>query len=227
MRRFLRRLALAAPMSIASAGLAGASEGEAEDGWWRPASYDALCGGECRATGFVGRFLDTNMTDVFLPIDPDFAPPWQWRMPADHIVSGALSRRLGSFGGVLDLEAEVGLGQRIGEPATEVWGALYARWTEFPWNDAVRTSIAISTGLNYASRVTPRERERSAGPEESELMHYLSPEITLAPASWERTDLVLRFHHRSGGGQIWGDGFLFNGASEGAQYLKIGIRRAF
>ena len=49
----------------------------------------------------------------------------------------------------------------------------------------------------------------------------------MAPPSWTRTDLVLRFHHRSGGGQIWGDGALFNGVSEGAQYLKLGIRQHF
>jgi hypothetical protein len=31
-----------------------------------------------------------------------------------------------------------------------VWLAFYARWKYFPWNDYVRTTVAASTGVNYA-----------------------------------------------------------------------------
>jgi len=59
------------------------------------------------------------------------------------------------------------------------------------------------------------------------LLHYLAPEITVADPAWESTDLFVRFHHRSGGSQIWGDSLLFNDVSGAAQYWVLGIRRRF
>lgn len=219
--RIVAALVLAAG---ALAGTAAAATGR----WVEPAPFDRLCAGECRVTLFAGQFLDTNMTDVFLPIDEGFRAPRDWRWREDYMISVALSRRLATIGGVFDIEAEFGLGQRFGEElVTEGWVALYGRWTAFPWNDVIRTSFAVSTGVNYASRVSRAELERSAFGTGNELLHYFSPEITFAHPDWRSTELVLRFHHRSGGGKIWGDIGLFGGVAEGAQYLKLGLRHGF
>lgn len=192
------------------------------------ADFSRACGGECRVTVFAGRFLDTNMTDVLLPFDEDFALPWDWRFRDAHMLSLAVSRRLATIGGVFDIEAEAGFGQRFGEEhAAEGWVALYGRWTRFPWNHRLRTTFAVSTGLDYASRVTRAELDRTAFGTGNRLLHYFSPEITVADPDWRRTELVLRFHHRSGGGKVWGDSLLFGGVAEGAQYLKIGLRHRF
>ncbi len=98
--------------------------------------------------------------------------------------------------------------------ATEVWGALYFRWHAFPWNDVVRTTAVISTGLNYASRIEERERRRDAwGHGGAHLLHYLAPELTFALPERQDWELVFRYHHRSGGGAIFGDTLLFNGVT--------------
>ncbi|HEU0223110.1 MAG TPA: hypothetical protein VFR34_12985 [Paracoccaceae bacterium] len=221
-----RRFATAAMLCC----LAGESAGQEDEPtpFFRPAQFQTLCGGECRATLFAGQFLDSNLTDVLLPFDEDFTPPWRWKTAEDYIVAGALSRRLATIGGVFDIEAEIGLAQRFGEEAvSEGWVALFGRWTAFPWNDHVRTSIAVSTGLNYASKASALERAHSATGESSRLLHYLSPELTLASPDWDSTEIVLRFHHRSGGGKIWGETALFGNVAEGAQYWTLGLRHRF
>jgi hypothetical protein len=192
------------------------------------AGFGGPCGSDCRATVFAGQFIDTTMSDVFLPFDEGFRAPWDWQWREDWMVSAAFSRRLATIGGSFDIEAEIGLGQRFGEePVTEGWVALYGRWTAFPWNDTVRTTFAVSTGINYATRVSRAELDRSAFRTGSRLLHYFSPEITFADPDWEHSEIVLRFHHRSGGGKIWGDSPLFGGVAEGAQYLKLGLRHSF
>ncbi|MEM9049517.1 MAG: hypothetical protein AAGC92_12450 [Pseudomonadota bacterium] len=196
--------------------------------FWDWAGLSGPCRGDCRVTVFAGQFLDSTMSDVFLPFDSDYTPPWDLRFREDYMLSLALSRRIATVGGRFDIEIEGGLGQRFGEATvTEGWVALYGRWTAFPWNDVVRTSIAVSTGLNYATAIPDAVLQRSAFGTGNRLLHYFSPEFTLADPAWDSTDLVLRLHHRSGGGKIWGDVGPFGGVAEGAQYLKLGLRHRF
>jgi hypothetical protein len=101
-----------------------------------------------------------------------------------------------------------------------VWLALYARWRYFPWNDYVRTAAAVSTGVNYASAVPQYEVYYSGNNQGERLLHYISPELTFGLPSTPDTDFVIRSHHRSGGGQYFGDNFpvygsLFHGVKGG------------
>lgn len=227
-QKLATKLAVAAAIALSSAGNAlGDARSDAERPFWDWAGVTGPCAGDCRATVFAGQFFDTNMSDVFFPID-GYTPPWDWQFREDYMLSLAFSRRIATVGGAFDIELEAGLGQRFGEAlVTEGWVGVYGRWTQFPWNHIVRTSIAVSTGLNYATSVSDAELERSELGDGSRLLHYFSPELTLASPSWESTEFVLRLHHRSGGGKIWGDIGLFNGVAEGAQYLKLGLRHRF
>lgn len=217
------RLAAAAALI---AGAASAQDAAAERSWFQPAQFEKVCGGDCYGTLYAGQFVESNMSEIFFYGEP--VAPWAYRMREDYIVSASLSRRVMTLWDVIDIELEAGLDLRFGEErANEVWGAVYARWTRFPWNGWVRTTFAVNTGLSYADNVTDRERRRSETPKGSRLLHYLAPELTFAAPDWEETQVVLRFHHRSGGRNIWGDTDLFKNVSGGAQYWALGLRQRF
>jgi hypothetical protein len=179
----------------------------------------APCRGDCAAAVYWGTYVDDAMTD--LVTDPE--SPFAWSYRDDHLVAVAVSREVGqAFRGRLRFEPELGVGRRFGEQdETEVWGALFVRYRGFPWDDVVVTSFALSTGLNYASAISEMERDRARDDEGSQLMHFFSPEITLALPSRPEIELMFRMHHRSG---VFG---LVSDAWGGAQYGTIGLRIRF
>ncbi len=182
-------------------------------------------------TLLLGLQLETHMTEVF-GLDP-FKPAWKYNFGDSVLVGGALSYRMLNYQDIWSIEGEIGAGQRFGAlHQTEGWVALYARWSWFPWNHVVRTSVAISTGLNYASSATDFEIFWTPGNQSPRLMHYLSPEITFALPQAPDSEFLIRLHHRSGGGYFWKDnvpvyGGIFRGAEGGAQYLAFGLRQRF
>ena len=183
------------------------------------------CDGKCGVHVYGGQFLDTSQSNV-LGVK-SFVPPWDYDYGNSGLVGIAFSRRIITGYDSFAIEAEFGAAQRFGSgaSATEVWGALFGRWYNFPWNNFVYTTVAVSTGLNYASTVDAVERARSIN--HSHLLHYFSPEITFAAPDKKDTSLVIRLHHRSGGRILGWTGGIFNGTSGGAQYLTVGIRKNF
>jgi hypothetical protein len=155
-------------------------------------------------------------------------PIVDWEFGDSGLVGAALSRRVLSiehqnYGRLFSLEVEAGIGQRFGDlTETEFWGALYGRWHAFPWNRWVSTTVGLSTGVNWATGIPNFEVARSGNGQGSQLLHYLSPEITFALPDHPSHELVLRFHHRSGGRGVFGDNALFNNTGGGAQYGTIG-----
>jgi hypothetical protein len=171
------------------------------------------CKGTCAATIFGGPLVEINFT-------PDWRSSW--------IVGGALSHELVKFQQYAAIEGEVGLAQRFGAlHATEVWGAFYFRWKSFPWNNYVVTTMAFGAGLNYASRIDGYETDQSVVGHGNKLLGYLSPEITFASPARPDWELVLKVHHRSGGGLFWRDSGPFNGVWGASQFLVAGIRHRF
>lgn len=149
-------------------------------------------------------------------------PPQNWDYDDDYIFAAALSRKVGSMWGRIDLEPEVGVAQRFGvQHETEVWGAVYFRYRGFPWDKYVKTTMGISLGLNYSSDVSPQEDERSKTGEGYRLQHFFSPEITFASPKNDKDEVLIRFHHRSG---VFG---LMNDGGGASQYLTVGVRRRF
>ena len=96
-----------------------------------------------------------------------------------------------------------------------------------PWSKTVRTSLGISTGLNYASRIEAWEKTKDRTRQGAHLLHYLAPELSLGLPAMPEWELVMRYHHRSGGGQFLGDTVLFGGVSGASNHVMIGLRRAF
>lgn len=205
--RLVTALLLAVPPSAATA--------------WSPASLFTPCAGDCGTAIYAGNYVENSMGQV-LVTSPETPMTWNYETD-DHIVATAVSRTAGTFfDGHLTLEPEAGLGQRFGrQGATEVWGALFFRYHGFPWDRRVLTTVAISTGLNWASEVTPVEQERANDDIGSQWMHFFAPEITFADPAHPNVELLFRFHHRSG---VFG---LVSDAWGGAQYATVGVRLRF
>jgi len=97
----------------------------------------------------------------------------------------------------------------------EVNGAFVARWTRFPWDKWVNTSLAAGEGLSWASTRPPLEQDN--GGETRSLLNYLLFEVTVAPPGRRDFEFVGRIHHRSG---VFG---LF-GVSGGSNAVGLGVR---
>lgn len=185
---------------------------------WNVRELFAPCRGDCSVALYGGNYVEDSMSDVLI-LDP--STPFTWDYQADHFVGTTIARDVGQLWR-FRLEPEVGLGQRFGQQSvTEVWGALFFRYRGFPWDDILTTTIAFSTGLNYASEVSDIEQDRAKDDEGSRLMHYFSPEVTFALPSRPDLELMFRFHHRSG---VFG---LVSDAFGGAQYGTVGLRVRF
>lgn len=188
-----------------------------------PAAADmrllAPCDGDCAVAVYGGTYVENSMERILLT-DPE--PPWTWDYRDDHILALTLSRQVATLGRGFTVEAEVGLGKRFGRQSeTEVWGAAYLRYQGFPWDRFLVTSVAVSTGLNYASDISDVERNRARDDTGDRLMHFFSPEITFALPEAPDREILFRLHHRSG---VFG---LVSDAWGGVQYGSIGIRYRF
>ena len=178
------------------------------------------CNADCGIALYGGREITTPMSSVFLVHNP--VPPWSVQTGNGGVIAAALSRRFATLFGLLDLEAEAGLDQRFGDMhATTGWLAVDFRWSRFPWNDVVATTIAFVDGPSFASQVDTEERARSGNGRGSDFLNFASPEITFALPGHPEDELVLRYQHRSG---IFG---LMNGVDEGSSFATIGFRRVF
>lgn len=187
---------------------------------WTPGDLFKPCEGDCGVAIYAGRYVEDLLGDDLI-LSPSLPTDWTYGED-DHLIATSISRQVWQFWQHWTLEPEVGIGQRFGrQSATEVWGALYFRYAGFPWDHWVVTTMALSTGLNWASTITDVEVERAKDGTGSQLMHFFSPEVTFAAPSQPNVELVFRFHHRSG---VFG---LVSDAWGGAQYASVGVRVRF
>lgn len=178
------------------------------------------CRGDCAFMVFGGQSVKTNVQDIY------FKPimPWNWSLDDGGIVGATASRRIATVFDMFDFEGEMGMAKRFGDQQEgEFWTALYLRFTAFPWNNYLTTTLAISTGLNYATGISDFEKEHSGltPPGGTHVLHYFSPELTFALPNRRDRQLVFRMHHRSG---AYG---VISGAFSGATYMTVGVRGWF
>lgn len=128
------------------------------------------------------------------------------------LLSVPFSRRLLTIWDIIDIEPEVGFGKRFGDMhAEQVWAAVYFRWIRFPWDNYLRTSIAVSAGLSYATQLPSGANH---------LLNDFSPEVTFAPPQYPQNEFVIRFQHRSTSG-------VGRTSDPGRQYITGGLRWRF
>lgn len=180
-------------------------------------------------TVFAGQGTDTNFFQAL-------TQPWTIHFIDLGIVGAAVSARvgtvneltgwdLGSIGDDFSIDLETGAAYRFGDEdgdgeMGEFWGAIYLRYDGFPWNDVIYTTIAANTGVSYITETSEYERGRSDG-QTSQLLHYLTPEITFANPENKNVEWLVQLHHRSG---VFG---LFDGVTGGSTFVTTGIRVHF
>jgi hypothetical protein len=96
---------------------------------------------------------------------------------------------------------------------------LIFRWTQFPWNDYITTSLALGEGISYASSIPAIEsKDRDNA---KRLLNYMIAEATFSLPSYPRWQLVARVHHRSG---VFG---LYHAGNTGSNDIALGVRYLF
>ena len=186
----------------------------------------------CRATAAgaepaspVARPLDKWALTVYGGIGSDSGIDrvftFQAHLEDAYMLDVGCSREVARWGDQVALEVEGQVAQHFKkQDHCEGNLLLSVRWMEFPWNDCVRTGVAVGEGISYASSVPTIERERSPG-KTSRLLNYMMSELELAPPKQSRWSIVMRIHHRSGVGG------LFNGVTMGSNILGVGMKYRF
>jgi hypothetical protein len=102
----------------------------------------------------------------------------------DHagMVTVALSREVGVLWKHIRWETEIGVTKWFGDQTHwEFTSAIVARWITFPWNDYVKTTIAVGDGPSFATK--PPRLEKKNFDEAKRLQNYVFLELNLrAPA---------------------------------------------
>ena len=108
----------------------------------------AIAAFRCQADG--KHYRDDRIMLIHNPV-----PPWKWHWGDAGIVDGRVLPPSGDLLAALDIEPQIGDRQTLGRYAGgQFWGAVAFRWSAFPWNNYVKTTIAISEGsgpANYKS----------------------------------------------------------------------------
>jgi hypothetical protein len=166
----------------------------------------------------VSIFAGIYSSDVFTDI---VATPWDTRTENIYLVTLSYNRRLTTIFRHLDIEVEGGVGRRFGDnDSVEAYAALALRWTEFPWNNHVRTTFAVyPIGPSYVADLSPSEVSKDG--RSANWLNYFAIELTLAAPSLPQLEVLFRLHHRSG---AFG---LINGSTNGADFLSVGARYRF
>lgn len=101
----------------------------------------------------------------------------------------------------------------------------HIRWSKFPWNHKLMTTIAIGEGVSYTNGLTTNELIDAADADEDEgpqrWLNFISLELTAALPAHPQWQVFYRLHHRSG---AFG---LFAANDVGSNVMGLGVRYMF
>lgn len=100
----------------------------------------------------------------------------------------------------------------------EIAVAPVARWSGFPWNDYLHTSVRFGpVGVSYTTDISPMERGPNG--DGSHTLNFLLIELTFALPEHKTDETFLRLHHRC---TIYD--LLNNFGANGEDFLALGYR---
>lgn len=140
------------------------------------------------------------------------------------IVALAGSKKLGSvWREQLDFELEAQAVQHFGDQKHFEFNpvVIVARWTAFPWNKILPTTLAIGDGISIATETPKLEVKRRGRKESNKVLNYVMAELTLSLPEVPQWALIARYHHRSG---MFG---TFNGVHDASTAFAAGIKYWF
>lgn len=103
-------------------------------------------------------------------------------------------------------------------PFVDLNAAFALRWTEFPWNDFVRTTLATGVGFTWSEEVYQVDIDRHPDRDRSRWKFHWPIQVTFALPNHPEHQLKLFLTHQSGG-HVFDEG--------GVNSVGIGYRLAF
>ena len=171
-----------------------------------------MAGDDFAVTAYVGQMTDDAFGET-LTGQSEFVDA--------YVVVGALSWTFARyFDDALSFELEGQIGKWFKNQKNLEFNLPVAiRWSKFPWNQYVATSLAFGVGPSYATR-TPAS-EVDIHDDSKKFLVYWFGEIALGPpeSNWAG---VFRIHHRSGA-----FGLLADRGEGGSNTLALGLKYRF
>lgn len=167
---------------------------------------------------YVSFYMGKSVTNKFTSL---FLEPHNARFEDTYLAAATYGYEVVRFGDYASIEIEGNAARRFG--GADLWEFAVAgnfRWRRFPWNRHVLTTVSVSFGPSYATRISDTERRKGGG-EGSKWLNFFSPEITFALPRYPRYEWLVRIHHRSG---MFG---AINNVSGGTNHLSTGFRYRF
>lgn len=120
----------------------------------------------------------------------------------------------------LEIDGMVGYQNGIA-PLWEVAVAPALRWSQFPWNDRLQTSLRLAPlGISYTSRVSPLELGTEG--RGSRVLNWLFVEAAFSRPGQRSDEFFMRLHHRCAVYDL-----LNNYGANGEDFFTLGFRRRF
>jgi hypothetical protein len=120
----------------------------------------------------------------------------------------------------LEIDGMVGLQNGIASLG-EIAIAPALRWSGFPWNGTVHTSLSFAPlGLSYTTSISPLELGKDG--KGSKALNWLFLEVAVSSPSNQTTEFFARLHHRCTVYDL-----LNNYGANGEDFFALGLRRRF
>lgn len=163
--------------------------------------------------GYVGKYYDTE-PGAFYQDKTNYLNQYLVAMTASKNLWRAESWPLA-------LELDGMIGHQFGvEPLSEIAIAPVLRWSGFPWNDHLQTSLrAGPLGVSYTTMVSPLERGVNGNG--SHVLNFLLIELAFSTPELKE-EVFVRLHHRC---TIYD--LLNNYGANGEDFLSLGYRQFF
>ena len=161
---------------------------------------------------YGGQWSSTRIAEIFTG---------QIDLESSAVAVVGVGRHLKDLAPGLSLEGESNLALHAGKQShPELNAALGLRYSAFPWDRWLHTSILYGLGFSYAFSEPNIEIKSDQDP--SQLLVFMPVELAFAPPSrfpfpWEG---FLRIHHRSGAYGVISD-------ARGSNFITVGIRHRF
>lgn len=163
---------------------------------------------------YAGQYYDTEPAG-FLAGRAGFVDHHLYALTATKTVWRSASLPLS-----LELDGMLGVQSGVAH-VSEVAVAPALRWSGFPWNGVVHTSVSFAPlGLSYTSVVSPLERGQ--GGKGSQTLNWLFLEVALSSPSNKANEFFARLHHRCAVYDL-----LNNYGANGEDFFTLGFRRRF
>jgi hypothetical protein len=163
---------------------------------------------------YAGRYYDTEPAG-FLEGRAGFVDQYLYALTATKTVWRSATLPLS-----LELDGMLGVQNGVATLG-EIAVAPALRWSGFPWNGTLHTSVSLAPlGVSFTSTVSPLERGK--GGQGSQTLNWLFLEVALSSPHSKRNEFFARLHHRCAVYDL-----LNNYGANGEDFFTLGFRRRF